>query len=203
MFFMVRQFSGAFVATCTWNPSDKSAEMTLANSDLDAIRVADASEHEGVRGTVSRTTGKYYIEYKIVTMDHDDDCYVGFATSSATLDGNPQSAGVTVFWRGGGHVQIGAGSEGPFAYVVSNVLCLAVDFATGKTWVNKNNGAWLDGGDPASDTTPTGTFTAGDAYFPWHGTDNAPPERATNVRILAHAANQNYSPPSGFTPFGD
>ena len=202
MLFIVRQFSGAFVATCTWNPSDKSLEMTLANSDLDALRVADESEHEGVRATASKATGKYYIEFKIVTMDHDDDCYVGFAGSGAVLDNNPATEVTTVRWRGGGAVVIGGASAGTLAYVVNSVLGLSLDFTNGKAWVNKDNGTWLGGGDPATDTTPTGTFTTG-TYFPWHGTDNAPPSRLTNVRILAHAGNQTYSPPSGFTPFGD
>lgn len=200
--------TAAFVATYTWNPSDKTASMTLANGNIDAINPG-TNANEGVRGTASKSTGSWYIELVVVDTRVDDDIYVGFGTSSLPINANPNGTGhAHLSWRGGsGAVQVNGVSVGStLTFTTGSILSIAIKFVAATSWriwvMKDNSGTWLKGGDPAADTTPTGISTNLGATFPFHITDNCPVD-SYNVRMLAHAGNQNYSAPSGFTPIGD
>src|SRR5262245_53474608 len=70
----------------TWNPSDKSANMTLSNGNLTAQ--CSVTGDTGVRGTSSATTGKLYFE---VTTDqtgiaNGGDTGIGIGASTANLN---------------------------------------------------------------------------------------------------------------------
>lgn len=184
----------------TWNPADKAANMSLANGNLDAINLGNV-EYNGVRGTTAFTTSKRYIEYKIIATPTPAAVFVGLANINLDVNNsNPVPSGdAQILWRGNGTVWFESTPSGnSLTYAANDVCCLAIDRDTGKVWINKNNGAWLGGGDPATGATPTGTIASGLASYPLHITDNAP-AGSFNVRIHGDSSNQDFSPPSGFS----
>lgn len=54
---------GAVVGTtyATWNPADKSADITLSLGNLKATQTT--SSWDSVRSTIGKTSGKWYWEY--------------------------------------------------------------------------------------------------------------------------------------------
>lgn len=71
-------------ASCTWNPADKHATITLSGGDLIATGTA-SSVWRGVRGTVSHTTGKYCFEIKCRLNTGSGFSMVGVGNATATL----------------------------------------------------------------------------------------------------------------------
>lgn len=75
----------AWGATCTWNPSDKDASITLSGSNLIATGTA-SSAWKGVRGTTSNvTSGKWYFEAKVRLNTGSGQWMIGIGNASATL----------------------------------------------------------------------------------------------------------------------
>ena len=72
---------GAVVGTtyATWNPADKSADITLSLGNLKATQTT--SSWDSVRSTIGKTSGKWYWEYTMTWSDWFD----GIGNSSATL----------------------------------------------------------------------------------------------------------------------
>ena len=69
----------------------------------------------------------------------------------------------------------------------------ALDTATGKFWIGKNN-TWLSSGDPAAGTNQIGTITGGTSYAPWFGC-------YTSTDVWSGTFGQQpftYTPPTGF-----
>lgn len=69
------------MAYATWNPSDKSADITLSGSNLVATKTT-AGGVDAVRGTQGKSTGKWYFE---ITLSGASNTGVGLGTSSASL----------------------------------------------------------------------------------------------------------------------
>lgn len=199
-------FISAGGAILTWNPADKSANMSLANGDLDAISLQN-NTYEGVRATLSKNTGKWYVAYKLIDTRVADDIYVGLRVFTATWPNtNPfGDATYRILWRAGsGQIFGGSTTPGGMSFGIGDVAEIAVDTDTGKFWCRINGGTWKGGGDPSTDTTPTETYaTGGDTVYPVHVTDNAPAHSDYNVRLQGNASNQDDAAPSGFTPWGD
>lgn len=78
----------AWDSSCTWNPADKDASITLSGSDLIATGTA-ASAWRAARGTVSHTTGKWYFEVKCRLNTGNGNNMVGVANASAALNTYP------------------------------------------------------------------------------------------------------------------
>lgn len=95
-------------------------------------------------------------------------------------------------------------SSATVGYDVNDLFRFAVDIEAGKVWIARNGGAWVGGGDPVAGTLPTlsgtlvngrpaaGGISAGGTIY-----------TQTSFTIYSDTPRLNYSPPAGFTPFGD
>lgn len=69
------------ITPTTWNPADKSSEITLSNGNLTA---SSSLTGGSVRSVFSASAGKYYWE-----VTQTDDVAIGVATASADIDLSP------------------------------------------------------------------------------------------------------------------
>lgn len=169
----------------TWNPADKNANITLSGGDLTAVGTAFG---QTVRGTVPKSSGKWYFECRRGTAVEASFVVVGIATAAASLSeyiganasGYGRANTDNVYHNGGGSGGVGGaiGDEG--------IFMIAVDFGTGKFWVGRSG---IFNGDPAAGTGQVYTITAG-TYFP------ACSPRTDQIIIQNTLT---YSPPSGFS----
>jgi hypothetical protein len=85
-----------------------------------------------------------------------------YAGSTAGSYGAAQSSiGVTAYSGGV------AGSSISGTFSTNTPIQVAVDFDAGKIWFGSLNGTWIGGGNPASGTSPTYTFTANTQLNPY------------------------------------
>ena len=133
--------------TTTWNPADKSANITLTSANLGAFASANVGGDNLVRATSFKTTGKFYFEDKTGASEEDG---IGLANSSENLSNyigqTNNSCGIYQsgnFYLGGSHVQ-----TGPAITVVGQILGVAVDFGGALIWFRNQTlaGNWNGGG---------------------------------------------------------
>lgn len=191
-------FALASSPAVTWNPSDKSADLTLSGSNLIATRNTGTYAYRAVRATVGKDyTGNGYFEVVITAMETGGYIVVGIGTSSATLSNK-----VGYDANGWGYY----GAEGGKKYT-SNVATaygtsfaqgdvIGVAFKNGKVWFAKNN-TW--NGAPASDTGEAFSGITGTVFPMASLYDATAPVDAVTGRFKTTAF--SYSPPSGFSPW--
>ena len=185
--------------TSVWSSSDASANaMTLSNGGLTIT--SGAAVNTSIRGTVSQTTGKVYVEFSVVQAGSGNDMF-GVASAGFNSGGK---LGASTYSGGVGYLQVlvssgfTAGISNSKYPVNGDTWAVAVDFTAGKVWVAQNN-VWLTSSferDPASGATPALSFTPATvgALFP-----TLTVEQAGNVYSLqSTAASQKYLPPPGF-----
>lgn len=115
--------------TTTWNPSDKSANITLSGGNLIATWNGSAG---GLRSTTSKTSGKLYFEVTLNTFLTN--VYAGLANSSYALTAPANTANVVLAFLTGATIlgngatlgsttgSLGAGQVGRFAVDLTNRL---------------------------------------------------------------------------------
>ena len=117
----------------TWNPSDKGANTALSGGNL---VVTSSSSWGGVRGTISKSTGKWYFEVYCNNAPLGGYVMIGISTSSPNLDtwGSTTSSW-TYYSRGD---IFGYGSYGA-TYVTGDTIGVAIDFDADTITFYKNN----------------------------------------------------------------
>jgi len=182
-------------AVPTWNPSDKSAGITLTVGNT--VATSATGTYQGVRSITSHSTGKWYFELAIGAATFQA---VGIAPSTwAMTTGNYigfDGSGVGILDTG--TVNYGSGTAGiaGFATTSGDVLQVAVDLDAHKIWFGKNN-TWSNSGDPATGTNanvkpvPTATFFVGAGFY-------TPGSKFGPITY----GSLSFSPPSGFTFWG-
>jgi len=139
----------------TWNPSDKSANITLSGGNLTVTCTSNVDG--GVRSTISKSTGKVYFEYICTTFNATGgDTGCGIATSSAVLTsiGAVGVGGVITFpsgntyFNGTNRFSLGIINNG-------NILCVAIDITNNLYWIRNGTGNW-NGSSTANPATGTG-----------------------------------------------
>lgn len=139
-------------AVTIWNASD-ATNIVLTNSNLTAA--ASANAQASVRGTTSKTSGKYYFE--VTCSGTLQNSAVGISTSSPggstlvpTLSAFINVANSVVFINGANTGSSGGGG----AFVTGDVACIAVDFINQRIWFRHNNAFWNNDlpADPATNT---------------------------------------------------
>ena len=200
-------------ATSVWSAADATANgMTLSNGGLTVTNPA-AATYATVRGTISRTSGKYYVEFLAsigTTVASSDDVMFGLADASfVPASGNylghvTYSAG----WDNeGGSMFVSSGFNGiigltPVRPIPANdVFAIAVDLTAGQIWLAHNN-VWSGGGNPATGANPSGSIVSpalGLALFPGFTVQGV---NGGTWTLQPTAASQTYAPPAGFTPWG-
>ena len=197
------------VTHSVWSASDAAANsMTLTNGGLTVDLNSLPSTWKSIRGSISHTTGKYYVEFLNWPTNAASEIGFGFAdagfVAGSFLGSTPYSFGSFNFSDN----DIGNPTANyTMHYFVTgikaganDVWALAVDFNTGNVWVAQNN-VWFNSSNPGTGTAPLATFVApslGQAFFP-----ALSGFQFSGVWTLqATPASQKYAPPAGFTPWG-
>jgi len=179
----------------TWNPSDKSADITLSNGDLTASATVSSRQ---VRATLSRSSGKYYFEAALTATGTP---ILGLIPSTSSLDTFPN--GVSDWWVYGNNVgEIHTAHNGSFPLLATytknagDVYRVAVDLTAGKLWFGLN-GVWLGGGNPAAGTGPVYTSVSGTLFPAWGTSNTCSADAHFSIDTCA------FPIPSGFTAWDD
>lgn len=179
--------------TTTWNAADKAAGIALSSTNHIAT---GSSGNNSVRGTTNHTTGKWYIEYKGITIVGS--LLIGFAEASQSLTTNTMSAAMGGDGGTPGHIS-GAflSTENLSANIAGHTLSFAIDLVANKLWGRLDAGAWvgdgLSAGDPAAGTHGNALTGITTAIFPFAFLQNG-----GTVTINAGDNAFDNSPPSGF-----
>lgn len=178
-----------------WNPSDKSSGITLSVGNTVAT-TADASAIYSVRGTTSRSTGKYMVSFSNVVLT-DLDGFVGVGDGTVPLGTASGNQGWAALFPGGAGVsayffnKFNYYQDGPVITTSPFTLDICVDFGGLLAWVRVNGGNWngSGGANPATGSGghPVDTSTAKFPMVALHGT-------GATATINTNPS----SPPSGF-----
>lgn len=155
----------------SYNPADKTAEITLSNGNLTCT--GSGSVWRGVRTTGPKSSGKWFKRFRVdeihtvgftssaitgvATASYGLSNYVGSDTQSWGIQAKGSSTQLTT-WHNGSNNTHGTGVD------VGGYLLLAVDIDAGKLWMGPVGG-YVGGGDPATGTSPTFTFTPGTTLY--------------------------------------
>lgn len=183
----------------TLNPADLGGSITLSNGNLTATKTA-TSLWTSVRALTGKSSGAYYFEFSIDTMNPtaNIDVMVGVATStpplSSWLGNNAQG------WQYADNGNKGNGgtlSAYGATYTTGDIIGVAIDLDAGKIWFSVNG---TFNGDPVAGTGEafsglTGTIYPGISLFLGTG--------STGTKIISYVPSPihfSYSAPVGFTP---
>lgn len=129
-------------ATTTWNPSDKNANITLSGGNLTATDGANDGGYYAVRGTVGKSSGKWYWEVTVGSGVAASASQVQIGAAKAT-----HSLATFIGAEAGGWSYSNTGgksAEGSFntgwgaTFTSSDVIGVAMDMDSGKITVYKN-----------------------------------------------------------------
>lgn len=144
----------------TFNPSDKSANVTLSNGNLSAARNGGAGI---VRSTIGKASGKWYWEVTLTSTTGTWDCFLGVANATAVLTGNlgANANGWSIVMDGGDYYNnglVGFATGGTFPATTSMVFGFELNCGAGTLTVYQNN--------TALSPTPLFTNLQGQFVFP-------------------------------------
>lgn len=204
--------------TTTWNPSDKGSAAILSNGNL--TWTAGGSATNGpllARATDYHIVGlgagnKWYFEAKIEQV-HFGNRSPAIALVDALQpynhrpgDSSPAILGWAIYTRSGTLTVGQTWSNGVTTdlatfYDAGDVVMIAVDFTVdpGKIWFGLN-GSWL-AGNPAAGTGAAYSNLTGKLYPAVWGTRGRTIAASATGRFVG--AQQQYTPPTGFTAWGD
>lgn len=196
-------FNAAPVVTAvTWNPSDKSVDITLSGSNLIATRSAASSGLRSARATKGIAhTLKGYFEVVITAMEAGGFILNGVGTGGASLSTyvGGDANGWGYYASTGEKVTNTVLSAYGSTYAQGNVIGVAFD--NGKVWFSKNN-IWQNSGDPVAGTGAAFSGITGTIYPMTSLNDGAGPNLdVTTGRFTS--ASFSYTPPSGFPAWFD
>jgi hypothetical protein len=194
--------------TAAWNPSDKSTGVTLSTTsvtnDKATVSGVNTAPYEGVRGALSKSSGKFYLEV-VPNFSGAGVPVVALCDGSFTLTAVPGQSGNCMGWwsssgPGAGNRVIAHGvftvaSQPASDWAPGDVTQVAVDLDAGKAWLGRNG---TFNGNPAAGTSPTLTFTANTTLFPLWSFDGGSAASGTGV-IRCGSVQQAFSPPTGFS----
>ncbi len=196
----------------SWNSGDKSASITLSTvTESNDTAAATAAGYTGVRGTTSHTTGLYYLEYVIVTVDGTLQFtagfgnateslanFVGSSTNSCSFQPGPNGSGGSTYYNGSGLTGFDAGQGHIVAAVVDTTTHLAAFYDDiVASWIGNGGGTTNPVTETNMVTAPTG------AVFPMFAGKTVSAVQNT-VRLRTLAADFTYpagggAPPTGYT----
>jgi hypothetical protein len=146
----------------TWNPSDKSASITLSGSDLVASN-SDASTNHSVRAIRGKSTGKWYWEITVNFATANNGSEIGAGSSSVGLDGLMRnSATGWTFQENGYYGNNFTYFNAGLVWATGDIISVAIDMDAGKIWWRKN-GTWTSG-NPADGSSPKFSNLSGTVY---------------------------------------
>lgn len=180
----------------TWNPSDKSADLTLSNGNL-TVTHSSGSTWAGGRATNSKASGKFYWEVRVDTDNPSTAIRIGIGTSAASLSSGvgDDINGYGYGGRFGKKYYNGGNPDYGATYTAGDIIGVALDLDAGKIWWSKN-GVWQASGDPGAGTGEAYSGISG-TFFPMQSTGVS----GDVLTARFHSSDFTYSPPSGFIAF--
>jgi len=150
----------------TWNPADKTANITLSGSNL--IASNSAGFWHGVKCDQGKSSGKWYFEFTRPTAFSTAD--VGITDSAFVLTVSGMSAGVNAIGNRTTGAQKGSGvtlSSGIGGMAdLATAYMVAVDMDNLKFYIgNAITNTWYGGGTPATGATWSYTLSATTFYI--------------------------------------
>ena len=121
--------------------------------------------------TIGASSGKYYAEFKAGTISGTKYNQFGVVHEDIVSSGTFQYVGDSTSGWGlnwGGNVNHnGSNVSGYTSFTTGDIIGVAMDLDNHKVYWRKNDGAWLNSGDPTSGSTGTGaqSLTTGKIYF--------------------------------------
>jgi len=193
-------FSTTPTVAGTWNPGDKSSQITLTNGNLTESNSSGVMAH--VRATIGRSSSKRYFEYTVVAVT----ARVGLATSSFSLSTTSGADTTSCCYLTGNATTRHNGVNAPYPTAwgppndPGNIISVAADLDVLKVWFRVNGGQWF-GRDISIEDPATGlgglTLLASGTWFPLGGGLNH--EGTINLGASAFA----YTVPVGFSAWDD
>lgn len=171
----------------TWNPSDKSSQLTLSNGNLTiAGSVGVLDNLRKARATDSKSSGQWYFEVRLdAKPDNEYYCNIGICDGASSVDLriHNDANGFAYFVAGGIYSNLASIGTSD-AYLPNDVIGVAIDCDTHTVKFLKNN--TQQGG---AYTIPTGV-----SYFP-------AASAGQNVQVTGRftAAAFSYTPPAGYS----
>lgn len=206
---IVRVAAGAGVAFSALDPANKDPNITLSGGNLVATLSTGTFDSGGVRGTLAKSTGKWYAELTLAAWTNGASRgSFGVGTSAASINdtylwGIGDSISASYGDGGGGVILADAGNTNIPATNLAQgqVIGLAVDVPNHRIYWS-NNGAWQNGANPAAGTGYVDYITTGPIYLLvglWHFASGGTAEKAI---LNTGRSTFAYGPPSGFLPWG-
>jgi len=199
------------MATVTWNPDDKDANVALSDGNLKATPLAGTGTPRIARATRAKLGGgRWYFECHMVTNFAENPVMaIGLVTKNHVLLNS--DIGTSHFIRtedGFGveakgtirYTKIGSSDSEIIAYlpvwITNNVVGIAYDLYSGDFWVSID-GVWVGGGTPGIDATPA--VSGLNISLPLYPAVNVYSYTIVQY-ITAHFAEADftYTPPAGF-----
>jgi len=151
------------VTYATWNPADKSTNITLSISNTKAESTSAASDYQ-VRSTISKNSGKHYWEITFVRVVNSDPNFVigGISQGSESVNNYTGfTAGACITTNGQYYVNGGSFSPGWGAWTDGDVAGFALDLTGGSESLKIYRNNTLLG----SITISAGTYFAGTGTY--------------------------------------
>lgn len=128
----------------TWNPADKSANMTLSNGNLTATLAAASTL--AVRGSGGRSSGQYHFEVTVNTNGGSGGVpNIGVADSTFVLGSTPGVNTHCIQAQDNGQVFFNNAGSSCDTYTTGAVLAIEVDLGTSQFWIQKSGGTGRKG----------------------------------------------------------
>lgn len=134
----------AWDSSVAWDSVSKHSSTVLTNSNRTAEHLFTGPQDSSVKGTVSKSSGKFYFEMTINALPSVSFLsLVGLVNSSAWTNISRSSAqGVVIAPDGKVYVQSGSSSITYSSFTVSDSIQFAVDISNKLLWIRKNGGSW-------------------------------------------------------------
>jgi hypothetical protein len=178
----------------TWNPADKSANLTMSGGDLTAT-FTGFDGFSNVRAVASHSSGKFYHEMNFSVAGT---LYAAPGIANGSLDLNSFIGNTNgIAWLNGGQVYLNNSNVATVeTWVAGDTLCIAVDTTAKLIWFRKNAGNWNNdvSANPATGTNGIDISGVSGPYFPSGGANNVLDAFTANFGATAYAQ----SAPSGF-----
>lgn len=192
---------GAPVTAPTWDPDNSSSSYTLSESNYLATNT-DNSAESALGYPSDESSDKVYFELELDAWPTGSTALRLGLIDSAEGNATDPGAGGTL----GIHIQQSRVVEknGTFAadygdnLAAGDTFGFAWDKLTGKLWI-RDNGVWLNSGDPVAGTGEVGTLDAPVGEYVPVFTEHSGPGAATRIRT--QEANFLYTPPTGFDAY--
>jgi len=183
---------------CTLNGVNQDTNTTLSEGNLKAVGSTSTNYSFFTRGTVAKSSGKWYYEVEYVSNAGGHNSHlpaIGWARTSLRATDNPTVGGGLCYRPAAtDYIDLDGSdtSNDKPATSTGNVIQVAIDLDAGKIWFG-NGGTFFESGNPSTGANANITFTGGAE------------ELSPFVRSLSSTFNFNfgqrafsYTPPTGY-----